>query len=221
MLYGGAEFSRDTDLVILADTDNLARLRHALEHLQAECIAVPPLETHYLQMGLAVHFRCHHPDADGMRVDVMSRLRGVDVFPDLWSRRTTIQLENESLELVSLPDLVLSKKTQRDKDWPMIARLVEANYFSHQDQPTSEQIEFWLGELRTASLLREAVDRFPEEARQVLLRRPLLQVAKVDPAQLEVALRAEEDEERKRDQEYWLPLKQELERLRRSRRPKG
>jgi hypothetical protein len=29
VFYGGAEFSRDTDLLILADTANLARLRHS------------------------------------------------------------------------------------------------------------------------------------------------------------------------------------------------
>jgi hypothetical protein len=42
VFYGAAEFSRDTDLVILADAANLARLRKALAELQAEVIAVPP-----------------------------------------------------------------------------------------------------------------------------------------------------------------------------------
>ena len=36
-----------------------------------------------------------------------------------------------TLELLSLPDLVTAKKTQRDKDWPMIRRLIEANYVQH------------------------------------------------------------------------------------------
>ena len=42
VLYGAAEFSRDTDLVILADADNVTRLRRALAELQAEVIAIPP-----------------------------------------------------------------------------------------------------------------------------------------------------------------------------------
>ena len=42
VFYGAAEFSRDTDLAIVADADNLARLRRALDSLQAEVIAVPP-----------------------------------------------------------------------------------------------------------------------------------------------------------------------------------
>ena len=35
VFYGAAEFSRDTDLAILADAANLARLRKALAELQS------------------------------------------------------------------------------------------------------------------------------------------------------------------------------------------
>src|ERR1035441_3924430 len=41
VFYGAAEFSRDTDLAIVADAVNLARLRKALAELQAAPIAVP------------------------------------------------------------------------------------------------------------------------------------------------------------------------------------
>ena len=41
VFYGAAEFSRDTDLLILAEAANLDRLRRALTALQAERIAVP------------------------------------------------------------------------------------------------------------------------------------------------------------------------------------
>ena len=36
VFYGAAEFSRDTDFAILADTANLARLRKALADLRAD-----------------------------------------------------------------------------------------------------------------------------------------------------------------------------------------
>jgi hypothetical protein len=36
VFYGAAEFSRDTDLVIVADSVNLGRLRNALAELRAE-----------------------------------------------------------------------------------------------------------------------------------------------------------------------------------------
>ena len=42
VFYGAAEFSRDCDIVILADAENLNRLTTALDELQAHCIAVPP-----------------------------------------------------------------------------------------------------------------------------------------------------------------------------------
>jgi hypothetical protein len=51
VFYGGAEFSRDTDLVILADAANLGRLKKALADLQAEPIAVPPFQSKYLRRG--------------------------------------------------------------------------------------------------------------------------------------------------------------------------
>ena len=92
VFYGAAEFSRDTDFAILADAANLARLQRALAELRAEPIAVPPFELKYLRRGHALHFRCQHPEALRMRVDVMSKMRGVDSFAKLWKRRTTIEL---------------------------------------------------------------------------------------------------------------------------------
>lgn len=104
VFYGAAEFSRDTDLVILASPENLCLLREALAELRAECIAIPPFSEEYLKRGHAIHFRCQHPAAEGMRVDVMSVLRGVDAFPDLWARRTTLSDSTGSeYELLSLP----------------------------------------------------------------------------------------------------------------------
>ena len=44
ILYGAAEFSRDVDLAVLANDENLDRLRKALAELQAEAVFVPPLD---------------------------------------------------------------------------------------------------------------------------------------------------------------------------------
>ena len=62
VFYGAAEFSRDTDLAIVADAANLARLRRALDDFQAEVIAVPPFEAKCLRRGHAIHFRCRQPE---------------------------------------------------------------------------------------------------------------------------------------------------------------
>jgi hypothetical protein len=216
VFYGAAEFSRDTDLAILADAVNLVRLRRALAELKAEVIAVPPLRLEHLRRGHAVHFRCRHPDAFHMRVDVMSRMRGVAPFPVLWARRTTITLpDGFSCDLMSLPDLVQAKKTQRDKDWPMIRRLVEAHYFQHRERPTPAQVRFWLRELRTPELLVEVARAHRGRCLRLARERPLLaDAAAGHVATIERGLRDEEDTERQSDRQYWLPLRRELERLR-------
>jgi hypothetical protein len=48
ILYGAAEFSRDIDVAVLADPENLGRLQQALEALQAEPVFVPPLSREVL-----------------------------------------------------------------------------------------------------------------------------------------------------------------------------
>jgi hypothetical protein len=170
----------------------------------------------FLRRGHAIHFRCQHPEALRMRVDVMSKMRGVDAFEKLWRRRTTIELpDGTKCDLLSLPDLVQAKKTQRDKDWPMIRRLVEAHYFENQKKPSPAQIHFWFQEFRTPELLLELAKRHPTLCRRVARKRPLLTNAIGGKIQgLEHALLTEETAERQRDKEYWLPLRRELERLR-------
>ena len=214
VFYGAAEFSRDTDLAILASSENLARLKKALKDLQAEVIAVPPFEAKYLRKGHAVHFRCHHAEAAGMRVDVMTKMRGVDSFPKLWDRRTSISIDGNTIDLMSLPDLVQAKKTQRDKDWPMLRRLVEVNYFENRENPTREQIRFWFLELRTPDLLIELAEA-QGIASHLRRKRPLLELAvTANKSSLTDALLAEEQREREADRQYWAPLKKELEKLR-------
>ena len=216
VFYGAAEFSRDTDLAIVADAANLARLRQALSELQADVIAVPPLALKHLRRGHAVHFRCQHPEAIRMRVDVMAKMRGVDPFPKLWKRRTTLELPDGTVcDLLSLPDLVQAKKTQRDKDWPMIRRLVEAHYFQNRAKPNPSQVRFWFRELRTPEILIELAGSHGRLCHQLVAERPVLaEVVRNDRQAIERALVAEETAERENDREYWLPLRQELEQLR-------
>jgi len=185
--YGAAEFNRDVDFAILASPRNLETLRDAMLDLRAEVIAVPPFEAKYLRKGHAVDFRCHVPEADGLRVDVMSRMRGVDSFAKLWARRTTVEWpDGTAFDLLSLPDLVQAKKTQRDKDWPMIRRLVEADFFARRETASGGDIRFWLRELRTPELLVTIAAAHPQICRQVARSRPLLRIVlRADEAALD------------------------------------
>jgi hypothetical protein len=219
ILYGAAEFSRDTDFAVLHSEENLERLRSALRELAASPIFVPPLAAEYLARGHACHFRCGHPDAEGFRVDVMAVLRGCDPFDALWDRREVIDLpEAPGVAVLSLCDLVSAKKTQSDKDWPMVRRLVEIDYERHKANATEDRVRFWLRESRTPAHLLELAAVAPNAVEATLPHRPLLKWARNDAVRmLEQALVAEQELERERDRAYWAPLRAELEGWRHSR----
>ena len=219
IFYGAAEFSRDCDIALLCEPDNLARLQAALDDLEAHCIAVPPFEPGYLLRGHAVHFRCRAAGVEGMRLDVMAQMRGVAPFEELWERRTTIDDQTEvAIEVMSLPDLVAAKKTQRDKDWPMIRRLVEAHYSQQHNDRTALRVRFWLGSSRTPDMLIQLAGQYPELTGELVLDRPLLaQALESDHAGLERGLAEEQESERAADRAYWEPLRKELEQLRHER----
>lgn len=214
VFYGGAEFSRDADIALLADEEILARLNDALTDLEAKCIAVPPLSLDVLRRGHGVHFRCHRSDVAGIRIDAMSVMRGVAPFSVLWDRRTTIETDDgEAVDLMALPDLVTAKKTRRDKDWPMIRRLIEAHYVENQDSPSAAQIDFWLEECRSPSLLLTLAQTHPDAA--AASRRAAVRAAVDDDQEgIVKALADEEQAEREADDAYWRPLMKELEAMR-------
>src|SRR4051794_32120906 len=90
VFYGAAQFSKDIDLILLASEDNFSKFVAALGDLNAERIAVPRFDPALLARGHAVHFRCQGGEANGLRIDIMTRLRDLAPFEALWARRTTI-----------------------------------------------------------------------------------------------------------------------------------
>lgn len=119
------------------------------------------------------------------------------------------------MDLLGIEDLVRAKKTQRDKDWPMIRRLIEQSYFRRPPDPSAASVDFWLRELRTPELLLETAAAYPERANALVAERPLVKAAlRRDIERVRELLDAEEREERRKDREYWEPLRRELEQLR-------
>ena len=220
ILYGAAEFSRDIDLAVLADEKNLARLRAALDELKAVPVFVPLLSADVLRRGHACRFRSMLPDTRGLRIDVMSVLHGCEPFETLWSRRRTVMLRGVGrVHVLALEDLVQAKKTQRDKDWPMLRRLIEADYHRRPSRPSRDQIALWLREGRTPDLLIELCLRYRATARRLqLVRRALAPAFRGDRAGIERALQREQDAARASDRAYWTPLRTDLERWRHKRR---
>ena len=217
ILYGAAEFSRDVDVAVLADERNLDRLRAALGELRAEGVFVPALSADVLRRGHACHFRCAAPDVEGLRIDVMSALHGCDPFDTLWSRRSTLSLPGVGrVHLIALPDLVQAKKTQRDKDWPMVRRLVEADYYRKSSRPARENILFWLHEARTPDIILTLCERYPAVARRMAKKRPAVRRAfDGDLSSVERALLEEQEAARAADRDYWRPRRAELAQWRR------
>lgn len=212
ILYGAAEFSRDIDLAVMITSASLENLRLSLNELGARRIFVPDLCEDVLLKGHACHFRCHREDVKDLRIDIIGKMRGVDSFPELWSRRQDIDLPGiGKVAVMGLADLVKAKKTQRDKDWPMIRRLIEADIHNI-SSPSQEKICFWLAECRTSELLVSLAAKYPDIASHMVVSRPLLRSA-IEENQKDVQrlLRDEEDKERELDRQYWVPLKAELE----------
>jgi hypothetical protein len=113
---------------------------------------------------------------------------------------------------MALRDLVRVKKTQRDKDWPMVRRLVEADIAGARWRGAQDRVVFWLRECRTPETLIELASRFPDLARVEARTRAAIRAARRNEHdEVESALRTEEDRERRADRKYWAPLKRELE----------
>src|SRR5262249_15373276 len=138
----------------------------------------------------------------------------------LWERRTVIaDPAGTEFHLLSIPDLVDAKKTQRMKDWPIIELLVAIHYRENGSAPRSDWIAFWLLQARTPELLFQLVQRFPADAQTQSKHRSLLALAiggTIDP--LREALDAEVRAEQAKDRAYWAPLRAELEGFRRAER---
>lgn len=214
ILYGGAEFSRDVDFAVAVSPDNLRRLRSALQDLDAVPIFFPPLSAAALRRGHACHFRCRRKEVAGLRIDVMTRMRDAAPFAILWRRRNEVRIAGlGSVPVIALEDLVRIKKTQRDKDWLMLRRLVEADIMGRRWEADARRARYWLTEARTPALLVELARRYPALARQVSTRRPAARAALGRSEEAVArALLAEERAERVKDRRYWAPLRRELER---------
>jgi hypothetical protein len=215
IIYGAAEFSRDSDFVVLCDAANLDRLRKALGLLKAVNIYVPPLDQELLEKGHACHFRCLAKGAERLRIDVLGKMRGCGSFDELWPRRFVLDLPGAGVvNALALEDLVQSKKTQRDKDWLMLKRLVDNDMFLT-PKPSAAKISWWLQECRTAAELIRLAKRHKKAALACARSRSLLKTAlRGDSAKLEALLRREELGQRQADRAYWLPLVKELEVMR-------
>jgi hypothetical protein len=87
IVYGAAEFTRDTDFVVRVNSANMKRLRAALAELEAEPVFFPPLRANHLLRGHACHFRCTAAEVVGIQLEVVKfpeAKRGFVLLPRRW-----------------------------------------------------------------------------------------------------------------------------------------
>ena len=224
-VYGGKSVTKALDLHLRADPHDIARLRPALDDLEARVIAVPTeLRWDYLERGFWVHLECHRSDVAGLHLDVATRPFGAAPFEEMWARRLTRQLPGTGVtaHFASLPDLVALKKTRRKDDWSTIQQLVDIDYRIGGDKVERSRVRFWLLELRSAQTLMECAARFGSETLRLVPERPLLELAlSQDAVALADAMDEEERLARRADEARMAPILAELERLRHDARPRG
>jgi len=218
IIYGAAEFSRDSDFAIIGNSKNLKRLKNSLKDLKAERVYVPPLELKYLKKGHACHFRCKRKDVRNLRVDIIAKMRGCDTFARMWKRRNVITLRSKkTIDVLGIEDLVQSKKTQRDKDWFMLRRLVNNDIILHRKKASEKKISWWFRECMDADILTNLTNEYPAVAKKCVRLRHLLKFAIASQKKkLDREIKKEENFQRKEDRRYWKPLLKELETLRHS-----
>jgi hypothetical protein len=157
---------------------------------------------------------------EGLRVDIMATLHGCDAFPKLWRRRLEVRVSGRvRVAVIGLRDLVQCKKTQRDKDWFMLRRLVDNDVRRHEKKPSAGQVCWWLQECRSPEVLIDLCRKHARLVGRVIRERLLLAFAQSeDRPGLAAALSKEEEALRERDRAYWAPLRKELEMMRRRRK---
>lgn len=213
ILYGAGEFSRDLDLVIATDRDSFARLQTALTALHVTTLYVPPLDLAFLDRGHVVHLACQREG--GFRLDICTRPPRIKDAIGLWNRAQRLSVPDGEVRVLALPDLIATKKTKRDKDWPIIGRLIEVDMMVGAAEPTADRLALWLRECRDATTLAGLAAREPELAATLALERPVLAAALNEEINsIELALAQEQIEGKREDEAYWSPLLEELEQMR-------
>lgn len=168
VIYGGKISSIDIDITILCSEENVENLKQALAELRAKPYrASPPLSAEVLKRGHSLHFMCPM-DGASTRLDVLGKMPRVEDFPALWGRRFTYHTkQGVDVFVLSLEDLVQTKKTGRDKDFLDLNALLKAHHANHLLKPSKENIEFWLRESRDAGMLLMLAKKHKQEAKKL------------------------------------------------------
>jgi hypothetical protein len=108
VLYGVPRATFDLDVLIEPSIENAGRLLHAMIEAGLGTASLTSVED-LLAKEITIF-------ADRIRLDVQTSTPGIE-FEGAWRRRVTMNYKGQALEVVSLPDLIASKRASgRDVD---------------------------------------------------------------------------------------------------------
>ncbi len=124
VLYGAATFSEDVDVWIRPSVANARRLLRALAAGRGRVyMLTPPMTLRNMKFGHGFHFTLPR-GADTLYLDVMAVPPRVGSFLDALRRANVMRGPLGPVRVVSIPDLVELKKTQRFLDYDVISNPV-------------------------------------------------------------------------------------------------
>jgi hypothetical protein len=152
VLYGATEFTEDLDIWVAPDQENLDRLVAALRRLNARVGPLTPYLTEQnARFGHGFHFLVTEPDGQSWPLDVMGQPPRVGHFDSAFSDALALLPSLPDLKTIDPMRLVVLKKTDRDRDYSVIARLVElvVEDWLPRGMPTPAQMRWACSEARS------------------------------------------------------------------------
>lgn len=154
VLYGIAAFSKDGDWVIRETPESCAAVLAELGRRGASYRLGAPLDIRWLAEGWTSHFEYMSGEGLRVRVDMVSRPPRIPAIDRLWNAA----VHAEGVELVDVEDLILLKRTRRQRDYSAIGALAEVCGFNEGNP------ELALRHVQDYALLSKAVARWPAES---------------------------------------------------------
>ncbi|MCG2661751.1 MAG: hypothetical protein L6437_16085 [Kiritimatiellae bacterium] len=162
VLYGAATFSEDLDIWLCPQDANRQRFIKALRTLRARYYKLtPPLTTTYLRKGHGFHFTLPAEDGTDWYLDVMGVPPRSPAFNVAWRRSIRMKTPWGMVPVVSVPDLVELKKTQRLEDYAVISRLVVALMNRSGLKPSHRLARWAVQNIFSPALLTELIQQQP------------------------------------------------------------
>jgi hypothetical protein len=220
--YGASQFTRDVDFWVNPTIKNINTLKKALDSIGSKLRFLPPLEPEYLRKGHGVHFKFNHKGREFL-IDILGKPPRVSGFVAAYRDSRRIKWHGLDVPVLDIPRLVMTKKTNREKDYLVIENLTESVYKTAVGNPgLRSSAVFWLlQESRKPEHLIAMTKKWKGAGTLALKsgRPAAVAAAKGKKAhEIQKALDEEKEALKKANVEYWRPFIADLRKMRRKKR---